>query len=156
MDNCYSPKAFEAFKKHSLKLNKTERGKIPVDHSYLTDLGKSFAFRFTFDMYRDIKNRKKRKDNSKKISKHNELKNKNISELEKLLNSPINSSLPDNIKACQSIKQLHAGVAAIDEALGLKRYSEEFMRTILAKRYRNRDFSDESRRKDVNIIAKKC
>ena len=59
-------------------------------------------------------------------------------------------------KAIESVIRLHGGVAAIDEALGLKRYSEEFMRTILAKRYRNRDFSDESRRKDVNIIAKKC
>ena len=47
-------------------------------------------------------------------------------------------------KAIESAIRLHGGVAAIDEALGLKRYSEEFMRTILAKRYRNRDFSDES------------
>ena len=54
-------------------------------------------------------------------------------------------------KAIESVIRLHGGVAAIDEALGLKRYSEEFMRTILAKRYRNRDFSDESWCKDVNI-----
>ena len=154
LENCYSPKAFEAFKKHSLKLNKTERGKVPIDHSYLTDLGKSFVFRFAFDMYKDIKNRKNNKNFIKKQNKHNELKNQNIDELVKLLEYPINPSLPDNLKACQSIKQLHAGVVALDEAFGLQQDTEEFMRTILAKRYYNRDFSDESRNKDVNIIAK--
>ena len=154
LENCYSPKAFEAFKKHNFNFNKTKRGKIPIDHSYLIDLGKSFAFRFAFYMYKYIKSRKKKKDFSKKLSRHNELKNKNISELEKLLASPINPSLPDNLKASQSIKQLHAGVAALDEALGLKRYTEEFIRTILAKHYSKGNFSDKNRRKDVNIIDK--
>ena len=45
-------------------------------------------------------------------------------------------------------------MAALDEALGLKRYTEEFIRTILAKHYSKGNFSDKNRRKDVNIIDK--
>ena len=150
--SAYSPKQFKAFKKHNFELSFTKRGGIPFDHNHKRDILKS---KLIYDIVR-VADKMKRKtftfDPSPKLN-HYDLINNHINKQLKVMKSSVDYSASAPSVAYQSIERIHYGISMLNQKLHLKYHTEDILRTIIAKRFKNQDFSEETRKKDIQSVC---
>ncbi|MBE6450664.1 MAG: hypothetical protein E7016_01725 [Alphaproteobacteria bacterium] len=147
--SAYSPKQFKAFKNHSLNISYTKRGIHPIDHNHKRDILNSIILLGMVTMLEAIRKKKMTKSIKAQSLAHKKL----IDEYTNLQNKFVQLDIIDNVSkpliAEQSIERLHAGIAMINHKLGFPSIGEDILRTMIHKRYKNQDFTEENRKKDI-------
>ncbi len=145
-DSAYSPKQFNMFKKHSLDISYTKRGIIPIDHNHKTDV-------FYAKIYNRLRtlSSKKRSNEAVIPPNHRKIIEDSVLRYRETLCAPIDTTLPDNLLALQSLDRIHGGISMLYQKTFLKDNTEEILKTIVAKRYKQKDFSEASRKKDIQL-----
>ena len=160
--SAYSPRQFRAFmahrmmtmpfKKTEIKANISDRPitRLGMDHSYRRDVVGSYLAKGLLDVYEKIRGFNKEKFLFNANLRHSGLISDHTKKLKTEFLSPIDTSLPKNALALQSIDKIHLGLSMFDQSTHMEDFTEELLRAAVAKRYRNKDFSEESRRKFVD------
>lgn len=145
-DSAYSPKQFNMFKKHSLNISYTKRGIVPIDHNHKTDV-------FYARIYNRLRKLSSKKGSNKVViaPDHRKIIEDSVLRYRETLCGPVDTTLPDNMLALQSLDRIHGGISMLYQKTFLKDNTEEILKTIVAKRYRQKDFSLSSRKKDIEL-----
>ena len=152
--SAYSSKQFKAFKNHSLNISHTKRGFGFIDHNHKRDILNSKLLLGLVTMLDSVRNKNHIKSIKSQIIEHKKL----IEDYTKLQNKFINSDIYDNVSkplvAEQSIERLYAGIAMINHKLNFPMFGEDVLRTMIHKRYKNQNFTNEDQEKDVENCCK--
>ena len=96
------------FKKHSLDISYTKRGIVPIDHNHKTDV-------FYAKIYNRLRtlSSKKRSNEAVIAPNHSKIIEDSVLRYRETLCAPIDTALPDNLLALQSLDRIHGGISML-------------------------------------------